>query len=60
MAKKQQTKVLSHQYHCGECKHHYDEHEKNVHGEFFMARCPFREWAVFMNHDWCERFELMK
>lgn len=43
---------------CRDCTHSYDYHEKNVKGEFFMARCPFSKWSVFLNHDSCDKIEL--
>lgn len=43
---------------CRDCKHAYDYHEKNLKGELFMARCPFRQWSVFLNHTTCEKLVL--
>ena len=51
--------VTEKKFFCGQCKHHYDEHEKDVNGVFFMARCPFRKYSVFMRQDRCEKFELL-
>ena len=45
-------------YHCRDCKHSYDWHEKNQAGEFFMCRCPFQKWSRFLNRDICDKFEL--
>lgn len=57
MAKKAQQ--IS-QYHCRDCKHSYDWHDKNLQGEFFMCRCPFHKWSKFLNRDVCNKFELKK
>ena len=59
MARVKQT-VNTSGYHCMECVHCYDHHEKNVKGDFFMGRCPHRQWAVFLNSDHCDKFQLKK
>ena len=63
MAKKRREKqndATADKLFCGQCKHHYDEHEKDYNGNFFLARCPFKKYSVFMESDRCEKFELMK
>ncbi len=42
--RKQQDKVT-----CRDCAHSRDPHEKDCHGEFFLCRCPFREWSQFLD-----------
>ncbi len=44
-------------YHCVDCKHSYDYHEKNINGEFFMCKCPFHKWSKFLYRDVCEKFQ---
>lgn len=44
-------------YHCMDCKHSYDYHEKNINGEFFMCKCPFHKWSKFLHRDVCEKFQ---
>lgn len=35
---------------CRDCGKHYDEHERDYKGEFFMCRCPHVEGrSVFLN-----------
>lgn len=43
-------------YHCRDCVHGYDRHEKNLKGEFFMCRCPFFTSSRFLNRDVCDKF----
>lgn len=40
-------------YTCKDCEHCYDHHERSVQGVLFMGRCPYREWSVFLFHDYC-------
>ena len=56
MAKK--VKLSETKYHCRDCKHSYDWHEKDYKGEFFLCRCPFFKYSKFLNKDYCEHFEL--
>ena len=53
MAKKVITQS---KYHCRDCVHSYDRHEKNLKGEFFMCRCPFFTSSRFLNRDVCDKF----
>lgn len=53
--KKAQTAT---QYHCRECQHSYDWHEKNWQGELFMCRCKFGKWSKFLSDKQCDKFEL--
>ena len=58
MAKK--VKPSETKYHCRDCKHSYDWHEKDYKGEFFLCRCPFFKYSKFLNKDHCEHFELKR
>jgi hypothetical protein len=49
--------IFQSKYHCRDCVHSYDWHEKNLKGEFFMCRCPFFEWSKFLNRDICDKFK---
>lgn len=53
MAKKVITQS---KYHCRDCVHSYDRHEKNLKGEFLMCRCPFFTSSRFLNRDVCDKF----
>ena len=55
-------KVLKSQsdYHCRECRHSTDYHEKNHKGEFFMCKCKYHPFSKFLNYDYCEHFQLKK
>lgn len=44
-------------YHCRDCRHSYDWHEKDWKGDVFMCRCKFSQWSKFLNRDICEKFE---
>nr|DAF06835.1 MAG TPA: hypothetical protein [Caudoviricetes sp.] len=54
MAKKE---IIQSKYHCRDCVHSYDRHEKNLKGEFFMCRCPFFASSRFLNLDVCDDFK---
>lgn len=47
-------------YHCRDCEHSYDWHEKDWKGDLFMCRCKFSQWNKFLNRDVCNKFELKK
>ena len=55
-------KVLKSQsdYHCRECRHSTDYHEKNHKGEFFMCKCKFHSFSKSLNYDYCEHFQLKR
>lgn len=59
MAKKKQDVIFS-DVHCIDCAHCYDHYEMSVKGVLFMGRCPYREWAVFLFHDYCNHFKMKK
>lgn len=56
MAKKKEREVQ--RYFCRDCKHAFGYHEKSIKGDYFMAKCPFRKWSVFLNHTYCDKLEL--
>lgn len=41
---------------CRFCAHSHSPYSPSLKGEPTLARCPFREFAVLLNHDTCERF----
>lgn len=55
-----ESKLSDTKYHCRDCKHSYDWHEKDYKGEFFLCRCPFFKYSKFLNKDHCEHFELKR
>lgn len=54
MAKKIQPQS---NYRCRECQHAHDFHDKNLKGEYFMCKCPFQKRSMFLNLDYCEKFD---
>lgn len=58
MAKKNQKPQSN--YHCRDCRHSTDYHERNVNGEFFMCKCKFHPFSKFLNRDYCEHFQLKR
>ena len=44
-------------FHCRDCQHATDYHEKNYKGEFFLCKCKFQKRSMFLNKDYCERFK---
>lgn len=43
---------------CRDCAHAYAPHETDVKGDFFLCKCPFREWSQFLNiEQHCETFK---
>lgn len=53
MANKKKPIIQEREYHCRDCEHSFDYHEKNYMGEPFMCRCPFHKWSRFLDKDFC-------
>lgn len=55
-------KVLKSQnnYHCRDCRHSTDYHERDYQGEFFLCKCKYHPFSKFLNRDCCEHFELKR
>lgn len=45
------------QFRCQDCVYHYEPHEKNHKGEFFLAKCKFSKWSVFLDQPQCKEFK---
>lgn len=49
--------MIQSKYHCRDCVHSYDWHEKNSKGELFMCRCRLSKWTKFLNRNICDKFK---
>lgn len=49
-------KAVKPSFKCRDCKHHYGDHEVGFDGKFFLTKCPFKKWSVFLKDDACENF----
>lgn len=51
------TAANAEEYHCRDCVHATDFHDRNYRGEFFMCRCPFQARSMFLNLSFCDNFK---
>ena len=49
--------MIQSKYHCRDCVHSYDWHEKNSKCELFMCRCRLSKWTKFLNRNICDKFK---
>lgn len=57
MKKQKENAKTSPQGLCGECRHVTKKYCPDVKGVNFLGRCPYKEFAVFLRHDTCPRFQ---
>lgn len=44
-------------YHCIDCAHSFDYHEKGADGKPFLCRCQFHQFSKFLKTDYCNHFK---